>query len=467
MRILIALLTIYVALLVASGVASAQDSAPETPIALQTSPWDIVGLAGKQEVSATPNSCAMQTTYDNGLKITFKATGKRLTAMRLETVQGQLIPDGFVGFVGLGVNKNSYAVQSQMSDGRIDSTLLTVPNLADKLSEATVFRIKLGMENTYFALQGFAEAYHRLLVCMGIVPTKTLKVVDDSRDTPRPPMNNAPQINPVSGMPANPVADVEADSLTMADADTNAQPLMPTPLVDETVAVDDVNEVDATREEKGGTVVDEIAADDTTIPAQKPETLETPGADLPEWRALKGQTLSSVLTEWSDKEGVKTHIALDRDPVLTKDIISNGSFEMAVNNLLSQTGMAANTSAIVKNGEGRVTHVAGYQGSALRKTLGLKQSEENTVERWRALQGTDLRKVLMQWSSKAGVEFVWDAPETYLVRESVKAVADYEEAVALLLNQFKSMPTRPTAQLNQDPDTGRKSLIIKTYRSQS
>lgn len=466
MRFLFALITIYAAIVFFGGVLSAKEN--DAPITIQTKGWDIIGLSGAQEVSQKPENCLMQTQYDNGLQVTFKATGKKMTALRVQSMHGGINLNDFKGFVGLGVGKNSYALQSKTIDGRIDATLLTVPNLAEKLKKATVFRLKLGTDNTYFALQGFDDAYHRLLVCMGVMPTKTLPVVNHAKGMPRPPVAQ-PKIDGETVMPSEPVEVVQATTLGETllpiegvDEDANvtkvdAQVKMPTPITPASA----IN----TPEKSNSAVIDDVKdAKDDKAPqlSEKQVAEDEKKADLPKWRAFKGQKLSSVLIAWADQQGVETHIAMDQNPVLSKDIVLNGSFEMAVNALLKQTGVGNAASAIVKNNDGRVTHVAGYQGEAM---INRDITPQSNKARWRALQGTDLRKVLMQWSAKEGVDFVWDAPEVYLVRESVKAVTTYEDAVSLILNQYNGQPTRPVAQLNKDPDTGRVSLIIKTKRS--
>lgn len=464
MRFLFALIIVYAAIIVFGGVANANKA--EDAIAVQTTGWSIMGLNGAQEVSLNPENCLMQTQYDNGVQITFKATGKKLTALRIQSMQSGMDLQNFVGFVGLGVGKNSYALQSKTTNGQIDATLLTVPNLVKKLKDATVFRLKLGTENTYFALQGFDDGYHRLMVCMGLMPTKTLQVVDHAKGMPRPPIAT-PQVNGDTVMPSEPIEVVQAmelGELLPMEMDATDGDVSPLEIVENDIDVNDDAAITMPTPITPQPKMDNNAdAPSVFDDAEKViETVDAKPSDLPEWRAFKGQKLSSVLIAWSEQQGIETHIAMDRNPVLTKDIVSNGSFEMAVNTLLKQTGVANGASAIVKNGDGRVTHVAGYQGGSM---INKQASSNNGAARWRALQGSDVRKVLMQWSAKEDVDFVWDAPEIYLVRQSLKAVASYEDAVALLLNQFNGQPTRPVAQLNRDPDTGRTSLIIKTNRA--
>lgn len=448
MRIFVFLVAVYTAFIV-FGVVSAR-AADEDPVARQISPfWDITGITGTQTVGQNPESCAMETAFDNGFHLVFKAKGERLTALRvLSTDQSNRILK-IKGFVGLGIGKNSYAVQSRFDNGQIDASLLTVPHLADKMMDATVLRLKLGVKNYYFAIQGFAEGYQNLMVCMGLRPTKTLKVVDESRPQPSQfaPVTTGNTVisprPPLADMPAEPVVDVNVEDLQIAAAD---QPL-PMPAAEPVITMAD---------EKDG---------DTTLVVDEPAT-EIVAPELSQWTATKGEKLSAVLAKWGEQAGVKTHMALDTDPVLKKDIAVNGSFAVAVNALLNETGTSGGrgASALVRNDQGRVTHIAGYRGG-----IGARQQAAEAVdgyERWRALEGTDLRKVLLRWSNKMGVDFYWESPETYLLPRSLKTTEDFDKAVALLLAQFEGQSVRPVAQLNIDPQTGKKALIVKTHREE-
>lgn len=450
------LATLYIAIIV-FGVTMAF-AREEEPIALQVTPWEVQGLSGNQEVGLNPENCTMSADYDNGFRLIFKAQGERLTALRiLPTTKEMNNVLKIQGFVGLGIEKNSYALQARHEQGQIDASLLTVPSLADKLMDVTVMRIKLGVENHYFALQGFAESYHRMLVCMGVRPTKTLKVVNQESRVPNAPTLATETPREVAdvppSMPADPVDEVESAALDamvpMIDYDEDVKaPEMPIEKDPAPVPEEEVEVVQAETEE--------------TVDGDDPQVQDEVQVGMPKWRAMKGEKLSTVLKKWAEMQGVQTHIALDRDPVLTKDIVSNGSFEVAVNSLLRETGMGSTApTAIITNAHGRVTHIAGYQGGVLARN----EMPVNETERWRALQGTDLRKVLMRWSAKNNVDFVWDAKETFLIPQSVKATVDYDTAVSLLLSQFEGQPVRPVGQLNIDPDTGRKSLIIKTLRN--
>lgn len=544
MRFLFLLVSAYLALVLFGNLAFAQH---DDKVALPKAAWLVgpAGVDGIVQASGTSNDCIMQNEYDNHIRVTFKAKDGKLTALRLNETSSVGTLKQVRGFVGLGIGKNSYALQSAMQDGQIDATLATVPNMAEKMVEMSAFRLKLGVHNVYFSTEGFADGYKRLLNCMGQRQPRTLPVVDTSQEPPQPAVVRTSE----NRMPAEPIEVVEQYILDDTETEIKsveqggkAVPLaMALPMI---VPADYVFKMDkgtnpmakVTWEEGGlwmttlekavkplgykvfvkakeiritppnvGRDVTEVA-DTPEAPAvpetpRAPESLDTAAATdapiavtaaandegtadenaqallpqpepaqtvtakpqqvAPAWSAVKGQRLSDVLTSWGQREGVKTHIALDGDPIIKQDMNINGSFEMAVNHLLKSVGYGSvMPSAIIKNNEGRITHVAGYQGRSM-AGMPSNSASNNGVDRWRALEGTDLKQVLRQWSVKQGVDFIWDADQSFLIKESVKTTVEYPEAVSLLLAQFDGQATRPVAQLNKDPDTGKTVLIVR------
>lgn len=87
-----------------------------------------------------------------------------------------------------------------------------------------------------------------------------------------------------------------------------------------------------------------------------------------------------------------------------------------------------------------------------------------TMGKWDALEGTSLRDALEHWAKDAGVKVVWQADQSFPIPDTVKEKGTFEEAVMAVLDQYKGDAVRPTAQLNRDPDTGEKALIIRTNR---
>lgn len=81
---------------------------------------------------------------------------------------------------------------------------------------------------------------------------------------------------------------------------------------------------------------------------------------------------------------------------------------------------------------------------------------------WNAGSGETLRKVLQDWSRRAGVEFHWTVDIDYRLSDSVALNGTYEEAVAEILNDFSTVTPQPYGQLHRSKDGG-KTLVVKTY----
>jgi hypothetical protein len=85
-----------------------------------------------------------------------------------------------------------------------------------------------------------------------------------------------------------------------------------------------------------------------------------------------------------------------------------------------------------------------------------------TMGKWESLEGTSLRDTLEHWGVDAGVKVIWQADQGYPLHSTIKAKGSFEEAVMEVLAQYKGDAVRPTAQLNHDPKTGEKALIVRS-----
>lgn len=104
-------------------------------------------------------------------------------------------------------------------------------------------------------------------------------------------------------------------------------------------------------------------------------------------------------------------------------------------------------------------------GTKMQPILGVKAPAKGKASgSWQALEGTSLRDVLEQWASQAGVTLVWSTQDNFRLAQTVKKKGKFEDAVIDVLGQFEGQGLRPVAQLNNDPATGAKALIVKSKR---
>lgn len=82
--------------------------------------------------------------------------------------------------------------------------------------------------------------------------------------------------------------------------------------------------------------------------------------------------------------------------------------------------------------------------------------------RWRAMKGMDLREILDTWARSENVRIVWQAGRDYALRDTLGARGTFEDAVQMLLEQFRDDPRRPVGKIFMDPSMGQKVLVIET-----
>ena len=357
--------------------------------------------------------CIMRANYTNNLEITFKGTKGQLSALRVKDNSQSGIPR-VKGFLALGLDGNSFGLQSRSISGQIDASLLTVPAPAEKIMDLDNYELRIGTKDYLFSTEGFAYAYQKLLKCHGYENARTLQVVSSPRAMP---IKTSPKV-------------IKLDKETKEPIDV-------------------VN----------ATVTNDYLPDADDIDENLSVRMET-------WTANKGDKLSSVLETWANKANVKPEINLANDVALDRDFKIFGPLDIAVNQLLNDTLGKNASSAYLENSKGNITKISEIN-MANNSTKALKPIDNKPVEmvKWRALQGTDLRKVLKKWSSDENVDLIWDADQTFLIKKTMKTMSDYNGAVAILLSQYSNQGVKPKGTLNVDPKTGRKSLVISVEQS--
>ena len=424
MRIFYLSIGLYVLLVVFGQFAMAQQADPAIPelpmdkvevtVAANTasslvSDWDI-----KPHYSATgvpSGECVMSARFDNGLELAFKSKGEQLSAMR---VTGFSAPQSQpIAYVGLEFDDKAYGLQSRTTATQIDASLLTVPAPGQKIGDSERFIVKIGETGYPLSTYGFDAGFNDLIACNRRYGGTTLAVVSEPFIGLRPPM----MTNEGGLMPAVPVSDVMAGD---AGAPEGLLPSLPS---------------------------SEIAP----LSAKPVSTDDMAHDDVSQWTAKKGERLEDVLTRWSEKAKVNLKVDIDKNPMIRDNFSNSGTLDQAVAQLLATIPDMGHINATLQETASQ-TVVADIQESQVPSQV--------RQERWRALQGTNLRKVLQRWSVSQNIDFIWNADQEFMVRESVNERTEFKNALSMILKQYEAQDVRPVATLNTDPQTGKTALIV-------
>jgi len=434
MRLFFGLFAIFSALTIATNFVNADDA----PVSVPVNEWQIEPFYRSNGFAS--GECVMKTQYDNNLEVQFKGKGRQLNALRVTDIANKTPNSPIKGYVGLGLDNNSYGLQSKSVDGQVDASLISVAGPVEQLMSLDKFRLRIGVEDYFFSTDDFAKGYEELLLCQGVDDIPTVIAVDE-------PIRVLPKVVKEEGehfMPMEPVHVVQKNALL---------PQIPN---QETVAEN--TPVDLMPNAPSATDEDDLNLTKNLLMANQT------------WTAAKGESLSNTLQSWSKQANVKANIDLDKDVTLPKDFIILAPFDIAVNQLIDQTSALTDfkASAVLDDGQGVVEGITGedeVSDTVVEPRKSMPPMPVMADNNWRALEGTDLRKVLMRWATREGVDFIWDADQMFLIKKSMKQDTDFVQAVSMVVNQFDDDAVKPVATLNIDPETKRKALIIKSNKS--
>ncbi|MEM7618237.1 MAG: TcpQ domain-containing protein [Pseudomonadota bacterium] len=232
------------------------------------------------------------------------------------------------------------------------------------------------------------------------------------------------------------------------------------------------------------------AASDVSMPSSQPRRVK-PGQI---WRARAGDSLEATLTRWAEEAGVDIDWQADMPGHVMTDYAMATGFEEAVQTLIAEnaaaTGIQANlmgapasmdietayhspTAAPFMAGPAIISEppAPGKESSyipvnaaprMMRPAMIAPPPMVRSSAKWTAAQGSNLRLALERWSQEAGVELFWRANQSYAVRSTVASSGSYEDALRQILTQYTGDSVRPFAQLNNDPVTGQRVLIVQS-----
>lgn len=209
-------------------------------------------------------------------------------------------------------------------------------------------------------------------------------------------------------------------------------------------------------------------------PVTAPVMSPAPVKSAAMWEAKAGEDMKTVFGRWADKAGYNLDWQSQKGGKLAHDVAIDGTFEEAVAQVMAVNGAASGLSSHIKTPEGSAKPVmppavstvptpAPVAAPVAAKPAPQKAHELPAyVMEWSAPKGANIRATLMQWSSRAGVALVWNAPSDFTAKAPVAVKGSYEAAVQTLLDQYLDDANRPVGRLNIDPATGKRTLTIDT-----
>lgn len=195
--------------------------------------------------------------------------------------------------------------------------------------------------------------------------------------------------------------------------------------------------------------------------AQAPTPITPPAPTV--WEAKAGEDMKIVLSRWAERAGYDLQWQSGQDGKVAQDVKLNGSFEDAVGQLLAENSAATGIGAHVETTSGGKKDIGPQTASAPEPTSkgpAVQATIPALHEEWTAAPGANIQSVLDQWSSKAGVAVVWQSYMNVAVKQPLQVSGTYEEAVQSLLDQYSGDSRRPVGQLNIDPETGMRTLLV-------
>ncbi len=193
------------------------------------------------------------------------------------------------------------------------------------------------------------------------------------------------------------------------------------------------------------------------------------------WRAKEGDDIRMTLERWATQADVAIDWQAGQSSgAVVENINYAGSFENAVQMLMAENSAAMGLEAQMQGSlrdsrSSSMSSTAGGAPMALRpiqtnqmpsQRTAMAPSSSMSGGKWNAQRGANLEQVLGDWSRKNNVELIWQSHQGFAVMRNVNSSGSFEVALQSLLGQYTNEAMRPAAQLNTDPTTGKRVLIV-------
>ncbi len=203
-------------------------------------------------------------------------------------------------------------------------------------------------------------------------------------------------------------------------------------------------------------------ADAANSPSTTPAT--PPFIPVATWNAKAGEDIKAVLMRWSQNAGYDLQWQADQNAKVVQDVALHGSFEDAVSQLIAENSATMGVDARIQNTQGTRQIIqqpaSGNSVMTPEPVPVVTAAPIPSPNEWQAPAGANIQTVLEQWGGRAGVAVQWQSYMSVPVKKAVNMRGGFEEAVQALLDQYSSDSRRPVGQLNVDPKTGERTLLI-------
>ena len=206
-----------------------------------------------------------------------------------------------------------------------------------------------------------------------------------------------------------------------------------------------------------------------TTEAFIPQTVDRAPKPNNIWQAGAGDDIRGTLERWARVANVDIDWQANQaGGFVANNFEYNGQFEVAVQTLMAENAAVMGLQAKMQTiGSGYKASNVGTLPAQSTYHTGTSAAPSSTNRlahsgsaKWAAQQGDDLEIVLNEWARKENVELIWQSNQPFNVMRGVNSNGTFEIALQALLGQYTNEVMRPAAQLNIDPTTGIRLLIV-------
>lgn len=408
--------------------AVAQALAGNIPQFMPSGSWNVepTQVAGGGRIKGIKLPCMMVNSYDNGYTLRLSGGGGSILAMAIDYKQN-VFRQGrkYDAVVSLSNGYTNQVRATAFSESVLIFNVRSFSGFYPALFEAQGMVVDVEGNPFQFILGNLPEAMQRLEACFG---------------------------GPMPAMP-QPVAMAPTPPAPMGQPMGAAMGTMPEPMAPDLAT--DIPKISKTP------AWNNQARD---LPPQAPRTPLPTGQMV--WTANAGDDLRATLSRWASMAGVALDWQSTTGGQVVQDIRVTGSFENAVQALMAQNAAAMGLEANLMGAPPMHSGMNPTPISTRQPPMPLSPPPpvSGGVGRWNAPAGSSLQSVLDMWSREAGVELIWQANQGFAVKAPVASNGSYEEALQDILGQYAIDSVRPAAQLNNDPMTGRRILLVQSTR---